>query len=271
MSLNLHQRGNLFCNILINCFPTRVYGQMEYYLSFLKFITIILIVVLGLAIDLGASPQGRLGFRYWKERPFPDKYLGTTGTSGHFLGFWAVIMQASFSFSGSEFPGIAAGEVIDATRNVPRALRKVWIRITLFYLGGVLVSGLLVPYDDPFLALGESPGHQNGHASPFVIAFTRAGWKLMPNVVNAAILLSALSAASSDIYISSRFLFFLARHILELVCLARSPNTENYPQNQILTAMKPLTETLVTRTLGLRNQPSYLIRLPGNKYYLRPR
>ncbi|TBU42272.1 amino acid transporter [Dichomitus squalens] len=196
---------------VINCFPTRVYGQMEYYLSFLKFITIILIVVLGLAIDLGASPQGRLGFRYWKERPFPDNYLGTTGTSGHFLGFWAVIMQASFSFSGSEVPGIAAGEVIDATRNVPRALRKVWIRITLFYLGGVLVSGLLVPYDDPFLALGESPGHQNGHASPFVIAFTRAGWKLMPNVVNAAILLSALSAASSDIYISSRFLFFLAR------------------------------------------------------------
>ena len=33
----------------------------------------------------------------------------------------------------------------------------------------------------------------------------------MPNVVNAAILLSALSAASSDVYISSRFLFFLAR------------------------------------------------------------
>ena len=33
----------------------------------------------------------------------------------------------------------------------------------------------------------------------------------MPSVVNAAILVSAWSAAASDIYISSRFLFFLAR------------------------------------------------------------
>ena len=33
----------------------------------------------------------------------------------------------------------------------------------------------------------------------------------LPDVVNAAILLSAWSAAASDIYISSRFLFFLAR------------------------------------------------------------
>ena len=33
----------------------------------------------------------------------------------------------------------------------------------------------------------------------------------MPSIVNAAILVSAWSAAASDIYISSRFLFFLAR------------------------------------------------------------
>lgn len=33
----------------------------------------------------------------------------------------------------------------------------------------------------------------------------------MPHLVNIAILVSAWSAAASDIYISSRFLFFLAR------------------------------------------------------------
>ncbi|PIL34844.1 transporter [Ganoderma sinense ZZ0214-1] len=136
--------------------------------------------------------------------------LGIGGAKGQFLGFWAVIMQASFSFFGSEVPGIAAGEVIDATRNVPRALRKVWIRITLFYVGGITISGLLVPQNDPRLGLGDK-GDKTGRSAPFVIAFKRAGWAVLPDVVNAAILLSAWSAAASDIYISSRFLFFLAR------------------------------------------------------------
>ncbi|KAM5541193.1 hypothetical protein V8D89_005122 [Ganoderma adspersum] len=184
----------------VNCFPSRVYGQMEYYLSCLKVLTIVLIVLLGLLIDLGASHQGTIGFRNWKNQPFAESYLGIEGAKGRFLGFYAVIMQAAFSFFGSEVPGIAAGEVIDATRNVPRALRKVWIRITLFYVGGVLVSG-----------------DKTGRSSPFVIAFTLAGWAVLPDVVNAAILLSAWSAAASDIYISSRFLFFLG-------CRGHAPN-----------------------------------------------
>ncbi|KAH9849492.1 amino acid permease-domain-containing protein [Lenzites betulinus] len=181
----------------VNCFPSRYYGEIEFYLSCLKVLTIVSIILIGLLIDLGASKQGTLGFRYWREQPFAPSYLGIVGNKGRFLGFWAVIMQASFSFFGSEVPGI----------NVPRALRKVWIRITLFYLGGILCAGLLVPATDTHL----SGDDQTGRHSPFVIAFTRAGYKVLPDMVNASILISAWSAAASDIYISSRFLFFLAR------------------------------------------------------------
>ncbi|KAI0350171.1 hypothetical protein OH77DRAFT_1431318 [Trametes cingulata] len=191
----------------INCFPSRYYGAVEFYLSCLKVTTIIIIILVGLLIDFGASHQGNLGFKYWKEQPFAPSYLGIDGPKGRFLGFWAVIMQAAFSFFGSEVPGIAAGEVIDATRNVPRALQKVWIRITLFYLGGMLCAGLLVPATDPALSADDGTGRH----SPFVIAFTRAKYKVLPDLVNASILVSAWSAAASDIYISSRFLFFLAR------------------------------------------------------------
>ncbi|KAH9919190.1 amino acid permease-domain-containing protein [Epithele typhae] len=191
---------------IINCFPSKVYGEMEFYLSFLKVVTILVIVISCLMIDLGASHLGWIGLRHWIKQPFAHDYLGIDGSLGRFLGFYAVIMQATFSFSGSEVPGIAAGEVIDASRNVPRALRKVWIRITLFYVGGIFVAGLLVPADDPHLGLDN----QNGSSSPFVIAFNIAGWKVLPHMLNAAILVSAWSAASSDIYVSSRFLFFLA-------------------------------------------------------------
>ncbi|KAI9068733.1 hypothetical protein FKP32DRAFT_1587420 [Trametes sanguinea] len=191
----------------INCFPSRYYGEVEFYLSCMKVCTIILIILVGLLVDFGASTQGPIGFRYWKEQPFSPNFLGIWGETGHFLGFWAVLMQASFSFFGSEVPGIAAGEVIDATRNVPRALRKVWIRITLFYLSGVFCAGLLVPATNQDL-VGDDKSSKH---SPFVIAFNLAGYKVLPDLVNASILVSAWSAAASDIYIGSRFLFFLAR------------------------------------------------------------
>ena len=46
-----------------------------------------------------------VGFKNWKH-PFHENYLGIGGAKGRFLGFWAVIMQAAFSFFGSEVPGI---------------------------------------------------------------------------------------------------------------------------------------------------------------------
>ena len=49
---------------------------------------------------------------------------------------------------------------------------------TLFYVGGVLVSGLLVPANDERLGLGDK-GDKTGRSSPFVIAFTRAGWAVV--------------------------------------------------------------------------------------------
>ncbi|GJE92577.1 amino acid permease-domain-containing protein [Phanerochaete sordida] len=193
---------------IINCFPSKVYGTFEYYFSAMKVVTIVVIIVITLVLDIGPGVRKLRLFDTWKE-PFAESYLGITGSFGRFLGFWAVLMQAAFSFFGSEVPGIAAGEVIDATRNVPRALRRVYIRITLFYLGGIFCAGLLVRSDDPDLTSDATAGTVK--ASPFVIAFEHAGYHALSSVINAAVLLSAWSAAASDVYISSRFLFFLAR------------------------------------------------------------
>ncbi|THG96082.1 hypothetical protein EW026_g5681 [Hermanssonia centrifuga] len=194
----------------VNCFSSRVYGEFEFWFSTIKVVTIVFIIFVSLLIDLGAGSGPFIGFKNWKEQPFASNYLGIDGSLGRFLGFWAVLMQASFSFFGSEVPGIAAGEVIDATRNVPRALQRVWIRITLFYVGGIFCAGLLVSPNNPALQ-PNNPRAGTAFSSPFVIAFNEAGFTALWYIVNAAILLSAWSAAASDIYISSRFLFFLAR------------------------------------------------------------
>ena len=53
-----------------------------------------------------------------------------------------------------------------------------YIRILVFYIGGVTIIGLLVPSTDPGLALDSG----TAAASPFVIAIKRSGIKSLPGV-----------------------------------------------------------------------------------------
>jgi amino acid transporter len=69
----------------------------------------------------------------------------------------------------------------------------VYIRILLFYIGGVLVIGLLVPSNDPGLALGNG----TAAASPFVIAIKRSGIKALPGVSFVSFVLGPPFAESS--------------------------------------------------------------------------
>ena len=53
-----------------------------------------------------------------------------------------------------------------------------YIRILFFYIAGIWVISLLVPSNDPGLALGNG----TAAASPFVIAIKRSGIKFLPGV-----------------------------------------------------------------------------------------
>lgn len=77
---------------------------------------------------------------------------------------------------------------------------------SVFYILGVFITGLLVPSDDPRLNLGTG----TAASAPFVIAIQNAGIKALPSIINACLLTSAWSAASSDLYTSSRALYGLA-------------------------------------------------------------
>lgn len=134
------------------------------------------------------------------------QFNGIGGSKGQFLGFWTVLTQAAFSFIGTEIVAIAAGEAKNPRRNLPKAIKRVYIRILLFYIGGTTIIGLLVPSNDPDLNLKSG----DAASSPFVIAIRRAGIHGLPSVINAALLTSAWSAASSDLYTSSRALYGLA-------------------------------------------------------------
>jgi len=193
--------------ITINFFGAGVYGECEFIFASIKVITITGLIILGIVLDLGGGPNhDRLGFRYWKNPGPFVQFHGISGNEGKFLGWWAVMTQAAFSFIGTEIVAIAAGEAKNPRRNLPKAIKRVYIRILLFYIGGTLIIGLLVPSNNKGLNLKNG----TAAASPFVIAIQRAGIKGLPSLINACLLTSAWSAASSDLYTSSRALYGLA-------------------------------------------------------------
>nr|VWP00245.1 Extracellular lipase (EC [Ganoderma boninense] len=159
-------------------------------------------------IDAGALTTTHVQLQYWKN-PGPLNGAGLTPKQPHldqFLGILSVLVQAAFSFQGMELVAIAASETVSPRRNIAKAVRRVFWRILIFYLLGVLVTGMLVPYNDPNLLADTGTAAE----SPYVIAMTRAGIKVLPHIINAAVFTSAFSAGNSFLFCSSRVLYGLA-------------------------------------------------------------
>ena len=134
--------------------------------------------------------------------------IGDAPFAGGFAALIGVAMVVGFSFQGTELIGIAAGESEDPAKNVPRAIRKVFWRILLFYVFAILIIGLLIPYTDPKLLknqLGDIA------VSPFTLVFERAGLLSAAALMNAVVLTSVLSAGNSGMYASTRMLYALAK------------------------------------------------------------
>ncbi|EYE91544.1 aromatic amino acid and leucine permease [Aspergillus ruber CBS 135680] len=182
----------------------RVYGEVEFVFALLKILLVIFVVILGLVIDLGGVPgKPRLGFHYWRH-PFVE-YI-SDGTWGRFLGFWAVMTNAVYSFAGVESLAMAAAETVNPRHNIPKACKRVFVRLTIFYLAAVLIVGMLVPASDPRLKNESGTAAQ----SPFVIAAGDAGIAAIPSIVNAVCLTSAWSASNQSILAGTRTLYGLA-------------------------------------------------------------
>jgi yeast amino acid transporter len=93
--------------------------ETEFWFCSIKVLTITGLIILGIVLDLGGGPNhDRIGFRYWKDPGPFVQFDGIAGAKGRFLGWWAVMTQAAFSFIGTEIVAIAAGEAKNPRRNI---------------------------------------------------------------------------------------------------------------------------------------------------------
>jgi amino acid transporter len=104
--------------------------------------------------------------------------------------------------------GITAGEAGNPRRAVPRAIRQVFWRILIFYVGMMFFIGILIPWNDKRLLSKASKTAK----SPLTIALSDAGINAGASLINAVIVIAVLSAGNSSLYVSSRTILFMARN-----------------------------------------------------------
>ncbi len=181
--------------LVANLFSVRVYGELEYWLSFIKVAVIIVFIVLGFFSVLHAPAFGA-GNWHVADAPFHNGWFGLV----------SVFLFAGFSFQGTELVGIASGEAKEPERSIPRAIKMVFWRLTLFYVLSVGIITLLLPFNDPVLANTNSVV-----SSPYTLIFAQYGGVHAADVMNFIILIALISAANASMYSASRILWFMGQ------------------------------------------------------------
>jgi amino acid transporter, AAT family len=172
--------------IIVNALNVKVFGSIEYAFSTLKVTAIMVFILLGGWLITG------VGFGNY------------TAHGGFFprgaWGMWVGVVVSIFSYFGIEMIAVAAGEAKDPKRAISKAYRSTVARLVIFYLLTLAIILALVPWMES--GKGESP---------FVTVMARSHVPFAAAVINFVILVAALSAMNSQLYITARMMFSLAR------------------------------------------------------------
>ena len=178
-----------------NAWSVASFGEFEFWFALIKVVTIVAFLFVGTGLLFGFG--GLL--------PVEPIGLGNYTELGGFLpnglqGVLLAVTMASFSYIGIEVVAVAAGEAKNPEHTIPRALRTVFWRLGLFYVGGITLLVGILPWNQA-----------NLEASPFVTAFQTIGLPAASGIMNFVVLTAALSSANTNLYMTSRVLYSLAR------------------------------------------------------------
>lgn len=190
--------------LLFSMMGVLAYGEAEFWLASIKILFLVVFFILSIVVNVGGTgTHDYIGFRYFQN---PGSFVGDSALQ-RFSNIAKIFALASTQYSGVEMVAVTASEAKRPERAVPKAIRSVFWRILLFYLGTVFFVSLNVPYTDPNLLSASS----KAASSPLTIALQRGGISAAANVINAFIIISVLSAGNSSLYVASRTICILAR------------------------------------------------------------
>jgi len=182
--------------IAINAATVRLFGDVEYWFAMVKVVAIVVFILLGIALIVFGLPNA------------PATGLDNLTAHGGFLpkgwsGLLLAMVFVLFSYIGTEVVSVTAAESADPVRDIPRAARRMVLRLSLFYILAIAVVLTIVPWTVTAQGSGIT-------SSPFVRVFQSAGVPAAATVMNLVVLTAALSSANTNLYLTTRMLHSLA-------------------------------------------------------------
>jgi AAT family amino acid transporter len=201
--------------LVVNVLNVGSFGESEYWFSLIKVLAICFLLVAGVVL-FGGIGVPRRGL---------EAYTAYGGFFPHGLtGVWAAVTMAVFSFYGLEAAAVGSGEARDPGKTVPQALRRIMMRLALFYIGSMVILVGIVPWNQT--GIGESP---------FVLVYRIIGIPGAAGLMNVVVLTAALTSINANLYTASRMLFSLARSGQAPRALGRLTE-RGVPRNAVLTS-----------------------------------
>lgn len=174
-----------------NLIAVRNFGESEFWFASLKVFAITAFLLLGIFAFIGILPGTH-----------SPGLSNLTGEGGFFPkggnGFVSGLLISVFAYGGLETVTIAAAESENPVRSVAKAVRTAIFRITVFYVGSLLVIVTLMPWNDKSVITG-----------PYVAVLDYLGIPAAGQIMNVVILVALLSAINANIYSASRMAFSL--------------------------------------------------------------
>lgn len=180
--------------LAVNAYSVKAFGLVEYWFSTIKVFAIIVFILLAIGILTQNTQQSS------------HVAANLTAHGGFmpngFSGVWIGVIISIFSYLSIEMIAVAAGEASDPEKAVKSAFKNTALRLFLFYLLSLFLIVALVPWTD---LIGKDA------TSPFVTVMKIVGIPYADSILNFIVIVAALSAMNSMLYISTRMLFSLSR------------------------------------------------------------
>ncbi|AJR18505.1 amino acid permease [Pimelobacter simplex] len=180
--------------LTINLLSARAFGEFEFWAAILKVAAIVVFLIVGLVVVVGHFDIGghEAGVQNLWSNPG-----GFWPTAGGFDWYGPILVMSGviFAYAAIEMVGVAAGEMENPEREVPKAVNAVIMRIAVFYCGSILLLVSMLPTSE-FV-----PG-----ISPFVTVFDRLGLNWMGAAIQVILIIAAMSSLNSGLYSTGRVL-----------------------------------------------------------------
>ncbi|WP_158366793.1 proline-specific permease ProY [Candidatus Williamhamiltonella defendens] len=177
----------------INLMSVHVFGELEFWFSFFKVATIILMILVGVGVIVWGIGNGG------KPTGIQNLWVNGGFFSHGILGMILSLQVVMFAYGGIEIIGINAGEAKDPKKSIPKAINSVPLRILIFYVGTLFVIMSIFPWNQ----IGTM-------GSPFVLTFQYIGITVAASILNFVVITASVSAINSDVFGVGRMLSGMA-------------------------------------------------------------